>query len=60
MAGYAAEFEALITDVVSRPPRRGLGPVLSSAISGVALGLARQQRWRPAPYLVPERPDVIR
>jgi hypothetical protein len=34
--------------------------VVSSVIGGVALGLARLQRWRPDPYVVPDRPDVTR
>ena len=60
MEGYAADFEACVADVVSHPPRRGPAVVVSSVIGGVALGLGRLQRWRPAPCVVPERPDATR
>ncbi len=56
-AGYAADFEAFVTDVLGRPQRSGLAAGVCRVLGHLAMLVARLQRWRPAPYVRAGRPE---
>ena len=54
--GYAADFEAFVTDVMGHRQRSGPAAGVCRVLGHLAMLVARLQGWRPAPYVQAGRP----